>query len=1358
MKPTLPIFILALLPSLSFAADPRAEISLNGDWEHQKVAELDALPGSDNWKPAQVPGTIRGFDYERSWFRRSFTLPAGQPDRRVKIEFDGVKYDSRIYVNGKHVGGCFNGYDAFEVDVTDALLPEGPNQLLVGCHDWTGVFSPGKVDFSEKPPWERPRRFVRDKVIAPIGGHCDYYGIWGDVRLKIVPPVYVKDLFIKPSVRNGELVVDYQVANESAADVEVELSAVVEDQSRDALSLPPTRLKIASGAVASATLRQAWPGAHHWSHEDPHLYHLRTHLSTGDVSKTRFGFREFWIEGHQYFLNGSRVNLLASSWWPPTSPIERDEIEPLWRKLKACGCFCFRTHTQPWRRVHYDVADEVGLLMIPEAAVWHDPYCTAYDNPTFWDNYAETIRAMIAREKNRPSVIMWSLGNEIYGGGDEKTGLGVEGLARLGEKAKKWDPTRPIYFESDGDPGGVADAVGLHYVHEYPKHTCWPNEAYWLDKPFSPHTWFGNQKEFVWNHEKPLYIGEFLWVPSGTPTAHTVFFGDDAYRDWHLYTRKAKAEAWKMQILAFRHHEAGGFCPWTVGTDLDDDNPLYQAHKYAYQAIAAYCHDYDRRFFSGQSITRRVEVFNDVLAPSKLELLWTLSSAGKVLQQDRQVLSLPPGEKQMLDIALQMPPSESRTPVQWELTIHRDGRQVFNDLHHYSVFPKPGPPELSAPIGLYDPTGSTHDLFVSLGIRHSTVKSLDQIDDRISVAVIGSEALKPSQRQLPIIGRTDPRRDAVRRFLARGGRLLVLRQQDYPEGLFDVALTPHQSTMTFPLRHDHPALTGLEAEDLKFWRTDHLVSDRELARPASGAAITVVASGSATGLANTPLLERPLGKGCIVHSQLRLVEKAAAEPAAGMILSNLLAYLSEYRPASRKTAVLGGSPQYTELLRNLGLRFDHFSNGGREFDPQDYSLVVHRHATAPSDQTLSRLHTFVQNGGNLLLHRTSGKGLEAFATSLALDLTVAPYAGSVRRAEGNSTIFGVVTREDLYWTARRPGLSWAHQPPATDVADGVFSRLIDLSQTAEHSINTWEVEGTYVRQQSPGVLFASAGTATGRIEFPTSGRYAIGINARGTVCEGIYPAARISVDGRPFGTIQLDGPDWKAYGAFGTVEKGPHDVSVAFINDASRPPEEDRNLEVRNLLIGPDANPDRVEFLTQPPVVVTARSGQGRVVLDQLRWDTEEANSRPAARYAVSLLTELGGNFTPKPSTTIECEQMAPQPQMKHFSNQGGIASLACNGWIKTELEVAVAGRYTMELVASGTISDGVYPLVSVKIDDREVGQVQLTTDGWRTYPLEVELTEGTSEFTLAFVNDSSSAAGEDRNLRVDKVVFSTER
>ena len=194
-----------------------------------------------------------GYDYERVWFRREFSVPPSLKGKRIKIQFDGVKYNSRIYLNGKHIGGCFNGYDAFEVDATDAIVFGKPNQLAVGCHDWTGVFSEGKFDFSNKPGWQRARRFVTDKVIAPIGGHYDHYGIWGDVRLIAHPAVYVKDLFIKPSVRNEELVIDYTVANESNSAVDLELRSLVEDNDQTALQFPTAKVTIPAGKTNTHT-------------------------------------------------------------------------------------------------------------------------------------------------------------------------------------------------------------------------------------------------------------------------------------------------------------------------------------------------------------------------------------------------------------------------------------------------------------------------------------------------------------------------------------------------------------------------------------------------------------------------------------------------------------------------------------------------------------------------------------------------------------------------------------------------------------------------------------------------------------------------------------------------------------------------------------------------------------------------------------------------------------------------------------------------------------------------------------------------------------------------------------------------
>ncbi len=1375
-QPMRRIVLLAWLAAATAAlAAGRLELSLSGQWEHRKVADLAQPPTGGAWKPCTVPGYLRGTSYERAWFRRSFTVPAAMRGQRLELRFGGVKYHSRVVVNGKRVGGCFGGYQPFEVDVTDAVRVGGPNELLVGVHDWTGLFTPGRIDLGPTEEWTRMRRRPDDKILAPIGGLYSLYGIWDDVTLVAHPAVYVQDLFIKPSVRRKELTVEYRLANESPADAQVDIAAAVEEgrrsfsdlrksenrppprdaDARVVLRLPVVRVRVPAGGTATVSAKAGWPKPRLWSHVDPHLYHLRTELSSGDALTTRFGFREFWVEGHRFVLNGVPVNLLATSWWPPHAPMTREQVEERWRAIKAAGCVAFRTHTQPWRPVHYDVADELGLLMIIEGAIWNDDSVYRVKDPVFWDNYAKHLEAMVARDKNRASVVMWSLENEMTGSRmNDRTPYAKGQLVRMGRLVKQWDPTRPIFYESDGDPDGVADAIGIHYPHEYPGYTCWPNEAYWLDKPSRGHGGGGfflnGAPHFLWQKDKPLYVGEFLWLPSSDPSWHTVFFGDTAYTDYRRYRRLGKAACWRMQILGYRSFEVGGISPWTVieGGPLDETNPCYRAHQYAYQPIAAYCHDYDRRFYAGEEVKRRLEVFNDTLEAATLDVGWTLSRDGRELDKGAERLHLTPTEHKILEAFPRMPAVRERTPVAWRVTVERDGKTVFDETHRYAVFPRLRLPAVSARLGLYDPRGATRALLAARGVRAEAVASLDRVPAGLDVLAVGADAFDAGEQQAPVIGRVAPERAALAAFVARGGRVLVLEQRAYPEGLFQTALTRQASTMTFPLQAGHPALKGVEPGDLKFWRGDHMVSEHEPARPASGASIPIVVSGSASGIDNAPLLERPVGKGCIVHCQLKLLEKFAAEPTAARILVNLLDYLARYTPTARKTALVGGDPVYRAYLRSLGLRFD---------DPKaslaGYSLVICRGRVEQE----ARLRQFVERGGNLLVHRVPAKGLEGLRKALGIDATLHPCSGPVTRAEGGDPLLEAVAREDLYWLGKHTGIGWSTTPRATGMADSVFAKTLDGKQATAHEIENWAREGhiVHLRDQAPqGVVFATVGSASAELDFPATSTYIVGIRAMGTPCQGIYPQARITIDGKLLGTVSVADEQWRTYTAFGEVEKGTRKVAVAFINDGSDPPREDRNLHVDKVLVARDDSPVGVKFLTTPPAVAYQRVGKGLVVIDQLRWDTEERNARKAARYACGLLTALGGDFAARDGVAVECETMEPQPGMLHFHVRGTHAALACNGWIATSIEVAAAGRYTAELVASGSAVEGVYPHVNLLIDGKRAGDVQLTSGAWRPYPVAVELPEGKHQLKLEFDNDQSIPGVADRNVMIDKVVF----
>jgi beta-galactosidase/beta-glucuronidase len=291
------------------AAQAREERLLSGAWEYQKVAELE-YPPPGNWQPVQVPGYLSGTNYERAWFRRTFEAPdTGQAGTRYILRFLGVKYNSTVYVNGQKVGGHFGGHEMFELDISDAVKVGQPNELLVGLHDWTGLFSE-RVDLVGD--WDQLRDAPKDAILAPIGGVYNLYGIWDDVYLLAVPGLYVSDVTVRPSVREKQLTAVVEVHNASGEGSASRVTAVVLDGEREVLPLREQSLNVAAGGTASVTLSASAEALQMWWPEAPKLYTLRVELGNGDQVDTRFGYRELWTEGQWFVLNGQRIILRGS--------------------------------------------------------------------------------------------------------------------------------------------------------------------------------------------------------------------------------------------------------------------------------------------------------------------------------------------------------------------------------------------------------------------------------------------------------------------------------------------------------------------------------------------------------------------------------------------------------------------------------------------------------------------------------------------------------------------------------------------------------------------------------------------------------------------------------------------------------------------------------------------------------------------------------------------------------------------------------------------------------------------------------------------------------------------------------------
>ncbi|HYG34741.1 MAG TPA: glycoside hydrolase family 2 TIM barrel-domain containing protein, partial [Clostridia bacterium] len=395
------LILLALLPKARAA---RVEMDFSGSWQYAKVSQL-SFPPTNSWQTMNVPGFLSGWQYEHAWFRKVFTIPAPMAGTQLKLRFGGVKYNAQVWLNGNLVGSYFNGYEPFELDITTLARAGQSNELLVGVTDWTATFV-APVDFSTLGQYENPRDHAKNSIIAPIGGRYEQYGIWQPVKLVSLSAVSISDVFVMPSVRTQQLTVRLTVRNDTVLPQTIALSNRVTEGTNTALVLPERQITAAPATTTQLDITVPWSTAHQWTHLDPFLYQLETALSgaTGqDQVTTRFGFREFWTEKGEFYLNGTPIHLLATASWPPSDLLDTNQIRRILQDVKAGNNVAIRFHTQPWDAPWYDVADEIGLLVVEECAVWCDPWSYKLSDSIFWTNYAQHISAAVKRDRNHPS-------------------------------------------------------------------------------------------------------------------------------------------------------------------------------------------------------------------------------------------------------------------------------------------------------------------------------------------------------------------------------------------------------------------------------------------------------------------------------------------------------------------------------------------------------------------------------------------------------------------------------------------------------------------------------------------------------------------------------------------------------------------------------------------------------------------------------------------------------------------------------------------------------------------------------------------------------------------------------------------
>ena len=1346
-----------LLAASAGIAEQRLVEPLNENWRALRVDSPDAEPAGP-WQPVSLPHTFGGPPYAGAWYEKAFDAAPLPTSWRARLYFGGVKYNSRIWLNGKEVGGHFGGYEAFDLDATDALLPGRPNTLRVLCRDWTGVFSPGdKVNLPAD--WQAARDAPRDRVLAPIGGRYGDFGLWDGVELRYVPGVRVAGAAIHTVVRDGRLAVVVEVANDTVTPTDAIVAGEVLDaEGKSVLKLNAKTAHVAAGQTAAVEL-SAGANLRFWSPEDPYLHTLSVTLAatnTADTYRERFGWRQLWCDGAQFVLNGVPILLRASSSWPDARRT-REEIADYWRRVKGANCIAFRTHTQPWRELWYEVADEVGILVIPEGAVWNDDCSYRLNDPEFWRNYRHHVESMIRTLGNHASVVMFSLENELYGTcQNERNPFATQQLADLVRHAKALAPTQPIMLESDGDPLGSVDVIGVHYPHELPGVYAYPDAAYWMDRPKRIGQQYGGMEGegWLWQRDKPVYIGEYLWTPDSTPGVGTVFFGDGAYASPSTFHLLSKAESWKLQTQAYRHYRVSGLCPWTMleGGPLDPGcNPLYVAQREAMAPLAAFPLELNTRFFAGERVIRRVRIFNDSFAGAKLSLRWTFAADGRVPQSGDVKADLPVYQVCEVQFSFATPATSTRRNAELVLELLRGEQVVHTQKLACSVWPKGPLPSAPTEAVLYDPRGDTAKL---LGPTWRQVASLSELPPKAKLLIVGDGAFEPTADAVPVIG-GERAESGLAAFVQRGGTVLVLAQEAYPAGALPADLTEHDPTICFATMPEHPVLSGLTSADLRYWSGDgeHGVATREPLRPVGGRPLIV--SGGSEGLLTAGLIEYPAGPGTVLLCQLRLVEKVEREPAARQLLGNLIRYAAAPKPAPKSVRVLTAPPAVrkrlgqTRVLQAVGPAY-----------PKTEILFASG-ALAPDE--IAAVRRTLEAGGTVYLHRPSTEAAAAFVPK-SLQLTLAPAKGPVSRASASPLALHVL-REDLYWLDLRR--SYSPLPAASDMIDTALVATPDRSTATVVPAVKLAPLGHIVELRGDHILCATVGEAETTYDFGAGGPRLIGGALGGSASAGGFPVVEVRIDGSACGSIPLvDGP-FRDYAAHVQAPPGVHRVSLAFINDSNEGGQ-DRNLFIRDLTIQPAPETEGVDVLTTPAAVVSfpyagagpatttggPGDGRGRVLLDFLRWDDSAHAGVRGLRAFAGLLTGLGARFSVDGGSIVEGQSFIIKPPAQWNRVQGAELYLGQGGGGEAVVRVARAGSFLVDLVGWGTPAEDQYPVIRLLVNGQARGEAELRSDSSLSHRMAViDLPKGDLTLRLEFVNDRQ-VGGEDRNAHIDRLVL----
>ena len=403
---------------------------------------------------------------------KDFRLPASAyRQKKVRLHFDGVYHRATVWVNGQRAGYHVYGYTGFGYDITPFLLSDGPNRIVV------------HVNREEQSRWYTGS------------------GIYRHVWLDVTGPTHIKT--------DGVFVT---TADDGTVNIMTEIDTA--DADRDKRFIITNTILDTDGRTVNKVSEK-------WDTERPYLYTLVTRLKNSkgkviDEVRTRFGFRDIRFDADKgFFLNGKNMKLKGMCLHQDCGSLGTAVPEEYWERrlkaLKGIGCNAIRCSH-----------DSLGLLVIDEA---FDKWKSGYYAPFFDDCAARDIADMVIRDRNHPSVIVWSIGNEVSEAW-KSDNEGIDKARMLNDIVKSLDPGRPTLVACQqgfqDKFGEVTDLVGYNYLEPrmIADHRRRPHRKMMVTEAFVYYSGlredlvrdFVEENPWHFSEENDFIAGSFVWA------------------------------------------------------------------------------------------------------------------------------------------------------------------------------------------------------------------------------------------------------------------------------------------------------------------------------------------------------------------------------------------------------------------------------------------------------------------------------------------------------------------------------------------------------------------------------------------------------------------------------------------------------------------------------------------------------------------------------------------------------------------------------------------------------------------------------------------------------------------------------